>query len=190
MKKKIVVSLLSAMLVSGMLFSGSAVTVNATEAHDEIGGILDNIFGGDKPKYDPNAPAGPDYSEGKNELPSGSEINWVLPTLVAIIPRITLSPHRLLPLLNPMAARRFPAVAQPFLAAPQRPFLVAPQRRFPVAQQQPFPAVQQQSFLAVQQRPFLAVAPQLLPAAVEVLQVQLQLRLRVVLQSRLLMKIH
>ena len=76
MKKKIVVSLLSAMLVSGMLFSGSAVTVNAAEAHDEIGGILDNMFGGDKPKYDPNAPAGPDYSEGKNELPSDSEINW------------------------------------------------------------------------------------------------------------------
>ncbi len=44
------------MLVSGMLFSGSAVTVNAAEAHDEIGGILDNMFGGDKPKYDPNAP--------------------------------------------------------------------------------------------------------------------------------------
>lgn len=76
MKKKIVVSLLSAMLVSGMLFSGSVVTVNAAEAHDEIGGILDSMFGGDKPKYDPNAPAGPDYSEGKNELPSGSEINW------------------------------------------------------------------------------------------------------------------
>lgn len=76
MKKKIVVSLLCAMLVSGMLFSGSAVTVNAAEAHDEIGDILDSMFGGDKPKYDPNAPAGPDYSEGKNELPSDSEINW------------------------------------------------------------------------------------------------------------------
>lgn len=73
MKKKIVVSLLSAMLVSGMLFSGSAVTVNAAEAHDEIGGILDNMFGGNKPEYVPGSNSGPDYSEGKNELPSGSE---------------------------------------------------------------------------------------------------------------------
>lgn len=73
MKKKIVVSLLSAMLVSGMLFSGSAVTVNAAEAHDEIGGILDNMFGGNKPEYVPGSDSGPDYSEGKNELPSGSE---------------------------------------------------------------------------------------------------------------------
>ena len=73
MKKKIVVSLLSAMLVSGMLFSGSAVTVNAAEAHDEIGDILDSMFGGNKPEYVPGSDSGPDYSEGKNELPSGSE---------------------------------------------------------------------------------------------------------------------
>lgn len=76
MKKKIVVSLLSAMLVSGMLFSGSAVTVNAAEAHDEIGGILDNMFGGNKPEYVPGSNSGPDYSEGKYELPGDAEIDW------------------------------------------------------------------------------------------------------------------
>ena len=76
MKKKIVVSLLSAMLVSGMLFSGSAVTVNAAEAHDEIGDILDSMFGGNKPEYVPGSDSGPDYSEGKYELPGDAEIDW------------------------------------------------------------------------------------------------------------------
>ena len=73
MKKKIVVSLLSAMLVSGMLFSGSAVTVNAAEAHDEIGGILDGMFGGNKPEYVPGSDSGPD---GTIIVDKESDINW------------------------------------------------------------------------------------------------------------------
>lgn len=76
MKKKIVVSLLSAMLVSGMLFSGSAVTVNAAEAHDEIGDILDSMFGGNKPEYVPGSDSGPDYSEGTIIVDKDSDINW------------------------------------------------------------------------------------------------------------------
>ena len=76
MKKKIVVSLLSAMLVSGMLFSGSAVTVNAAEAHDEIGGILDGMFGGNKPEYVPGSDSGPDYSDGTIIVDKESDINW------------------------------------------------------------------------------------------------------------------
>ena len=76
MKKKIVVSLLSAMLVSGMLFSGSAVTVNAAEAHDEIGDILDSMFGGNKPEYVPGSDSGPDYSDGTIIVDKESDINW------------------------------------------------------------------------------------------------------------------
>ena len=81
MKKKIVMSLLSAMMVGSLVFSNNAMTVKAAEADepmvaDEIGDILDGIFGGDKPEYKPGSDNGPDYSEGKNEVENESDINW------------------------------------------------------------------------------------------------------------------
>ena len=80
MKKKIVMSLLSAMMVGSLVFSNNAMTVKAAEADepmvaDEIGDILDGIFGGDKPEYKPDGDYGNDFNGGQ-ELDPDADINW------------------------------------------------------------------------------------------------------------------
>lgn len=75
MKKKMVMYVLGAMMVGGLAMSNpSAMAVNAAEADepmvvDEVGDILDGIFGGDKPDYT-GGDEGEDYGHGEGYQPS------------------------------------------------------------------------------------------------------------------------
>lgn len=79
MKKKMVMYVLGAMMVGGLAMANpSAMAVNAAEADepmvvDEVGDILDGIFGGDKPDYT-GGDEGEDYGHG--EVTDDSDINW------------------------------------------------------------------------------------------------------------------
>lgn len=75
MKKKMVMYVLGAMMVGGLAMSNpGAMAVNAAEADepmvvDEVGDILDGIFGGDKPDYT-GGDEGEDYGHGEGYKPS------------------------------------------------------------------------------------------------------------------------
>lgn len=77
MKKKMVMYVLGAMMVGGLAMSNpGAMAVNAAEADepmvvDEVGDILDGIFGGDKPDYT-GGDEGEDYWDGETD----GEIDW------------------------------------------------------------------------------------------------------------------
>lgn len=77
MKKKMVMYVLGAMMVGGLAMANpSAMAVNAAEADepmavDEVGDILDGIFGGDKPDYT-GGDEGEDYGDGETD----GEIDW------------------------------------------------------------------------------------------------------------------
>lgn len=77
MKKKMVMYVLGAMMVGGLAMANpSAMAVNAAEADepmavDEVGDILDGIFGGDKPDYT-GGDEGEDYWDGETD----GEIDW------------------------------------------------------------------------------------------------------------------
>lgn len=70
MKKKMVMYVLGAMMVAGLtMTTPNTMAVHAAE--DEVGDILDGIFGGDKPEYT-GGDEGEDYWDGETD----GEIDW------------------------------------------------------------------------------------------------------------------
>lgn len=68
MKKKMVMYVLGAMMVAGLtMTTPNTMAVHAAE--DEVGDILDGIFGGDKPEYT-GGDEGEDYWDGEGYKPS------------------------------------------------------------------------------------------------------------------------
>lgn len=70
MKKKMVMYVLGAMMVAGLTMA-TPNTMPVHAAEDEVGDILDGIFGGDKPEYNPDAGNdAPVYGHGEGYKPS------------------------------------------------------------------------------------------------------------------------
>lgn len=71
-RKKITTYLLTGFIAAGLVMT-APVTAYA-EGTGEVGDILDNMFGGDKPEENHDYDGAPDYGDG--EVSDGSDYNW------------------------------------------------------------------------------------------------------------------